>query len=247
MVINEIALLIRLLIGHVTSDFLLQSRGMVDQKGRKVWKSPLLYIHSGIYATVLFMAAARWAQWYWLIPLLLVTHILIDGWKAARGNRTTTFILDQSAHLTVLILCFYMLERGVGQFLGRTFDQAWNSPCLLIIVLGYLIILWPVGRLMNVLTEPFRRQLIEEKSRGLELAGFWIGCLERLFLLSFILFDHLAGVALLLGLKSLFRFGEIKDSTNRKETEYILIGTLLSFGFALAIGLVVRAVLRLLP
>lgn len=244
---NELALLIRLLIGHVTSDFLLQSRGMVDQKGKKVWKSPLLYIHSGIYAAVLFMAAARWAHWFWLIPLLFVTHILIDGWKAARGDRTTTFILDQSAHLTVLIICFCMLEHGIEHVFGRTFAQAWASPRLLIIVLGYLVILWPVGWLMNVLTEPFRRQLAEERSRGLELAGFWIGCLERLFLLTFILLDHLAGVALLLGLKSLFRFGEIKDPTNRKETEYILIGTLMSLGFALAAGLVVKTVLRILP
>ncbi|MEN6561886.1 MAG: hypothetical protein ABFD52_14040 [Acidobacteriota bacterium] len=48
-------------------------------------------------------------------------------------------------------------------------------------------------------------------------------------------------------MKSLFRFGEIKDPTNRKETEYILIGTLLSFGFALAAGMAVKAVLNTLP
>lgn len=100
---------------------------------------------------------------------------------------------------------------------------------------------------MNVMIGSFRQQLAEEKSRGLELAGLWIGCLERSFLLTFILFDYLPGIALLLGLKSLFRFGEIKDPANRKETEYILIGKLLSFGFALATGLALRSLLKNLP
>jgi len=247
MVISELALLIRLLIGHVASDFLLQSRGMVDQKGKKIWKSPLLYVHSGIYASVLFVAAARWAQWAWLIPLLFVTHVLIDGWKAAKGNKTSTFLIDQLAHLAVLIVAFCLFSGWANSSLGRCFAQAWTSPRFLITFLGYLIVLWPIGRLMTVLTEPFRRQLAEEKSRGLETAGLWIGCLERLFLLSFLLIDYLPGIALLLGLKSLFRFGEIKDPTNRKETEYILIGTLLSFGFALATGIAVKAVLKTLP
>lgn len=247
MVISELALLIHLLIGHMASDFLLQSRGMVDQKGKKIWKSPLLYVHSGIYASVLFIAAARWAQWAWLIPLLFVTHVLIDGWKAAKGNKTSTFLIDQLAHLAVLIVAFCLLLGWTNSSLGRCFAQAWTSPRFLITTLGYLIVLWPVGRLMTVLTESFRRQLAEEKSRGLETAGLWIGCLERLFLLSFLLIDYLPGIALLLGLKSLFRFGEIKDPTNRKETEYILIGTLLSFGFALATGIVVKAILKTLP
>jgi len=48
-------------------------------------------------------------------------------------------------------------------------------------------------------------------------------------------------------LKSLFRFGEIKDPANRKEAEYILIGTLLSFGFALAVGMVVKTLIKTLP
>lgn len=247
MFINEPALLGRLLLGHFIADFLLQSKVMVDRKEKRKWKSGTLYLHSAVYAAILFLATGRWASWPWLVPLLFVSHALIDGWKAARGNRTSTFICDQLAHLTVLILIFCSLIGWAQDPLGRCFGNIWNSPRLLIIVLGYVFILWPVGRLMTVLTEPFRRQLGEEKSRGLEPAGFWIGCLERAFLLTFVLFGYLPGIALLIGLKSLFRFGEIKDPNNRKETEYILIGTLLSFGFALAAGLAIKAIFRYLP
>ncbi|MBU6331829.1 MAG: hypothetical protein KGQ80_05390 [Bacteroidetes bacterium] len=39
--------------------------------------------------------------------------------------------------------------------------------------------------------------------------------------------------------KSIFRFGDLKEAKDRKQTEYILIGTLLSFGMAVAIGVIV--------
>jgi hypothetical protein len=44
----------------------------------------------------------------------------------------------------------------------------------------------------------------------------------------------------LLAAKSIFRFGDLKEARERKLTEYILIGTLLSFGIAIATGIVVR-------
>jgi len=44
-------------------------------------------------------------------------------------------------------------------------------------------------------------------------------------------------VGFLLTAKSVFRFGDLKESKDRKLTEYILIGTLLSFGIAIIVGL----------
>jgi hypothetical protein len=41
--------------------------------------------------------------------------------------------------------------------------------------------------------------------------------------------------------KSVFRYGEIKDPGKRRETEYILIGTLLSYAVALATGLLIKS------
>jgi hypothetical protein len=44
-------------------------------------------------------------------------------------------------------------------------------------------------------------------------------------------------IGFLIAAKSVFRFGDLKDSRNRKLTEYILIGTLLSFGIAIVTGI----------
>ncbi|MCX6569629.1 MAG: DUF3307 domain-containing protein [Candidatus Aminicenantes bacterium] len=247
MFISDPALIVRLLLGHVVADFLLQSRSMIDEKRAKAWKSGALYIHSGIYAAIIFIAASAWTQWLWLVPVFFVSHAFIDGWKASRENRASTFVCDQVAHLAVLILVFFILSGWTPNPFDFFRQQIWTSPRLLFIILGYLLVLWPVGRLMNVITYPFRQQLGDDESRGLKFAGFWIGCLERTFLLTFVLFGYFSGIALLLGLKSLFRFGEIKNPANRKETEYILIGTLLSFGFALAAGFAVKAIIKTLP
>ena len=162
--------------------------------------------------------------------------------SSAREDRRAFYSLG-----IVLTALFFCLAASPQEQMTSFFQEAWSSPRLFIIVLGYLLVLWPVGRLVNVLTDRFRRQLGDEKSRGLELAGLWIGYLERLFLVTLILLDYLPGIALLLGLKSLFRFGEVKDPANRKEAEYILIGTLLSFGFALAVGLAIKTLIKTLP
>jgi hypothetical protein len=49
-----------------------------------------------------------------------------------------------------------------------------------------------------------------------------------------------------LAAKSVFRFGDLKESKDRKLTEYILIGTLLSFGIAIASGIVALKLIEII-
>jgi hypothetical protein len=46
--------------------------------------------------------------------------------------------------------------------------------------------------------------------------------------------------------KSILRFGEVREPAQRKEAEYIIIGTLMSFSWALLIAFGIRAVLGFL-
>jgi len=50
---------------------------------------------------------------------------------------------------------------------------------------------------------------------------------------------HWEAIGFLIAAKSVFRFGDLKESKERKLTEYILIGTLLSFGIAMITGIIV--------
>jgi hypothetical protein len=72
---------------------------------------------------------------------------------------------------------------------------------------------------------------------SLHKAGTYIGMLERLFIFIFIVIGRWEVIGFLLAAKSVFRYGDLSKAGDRKLTEYILIGTLLSFGLAMLIGI----------
>ncbi len=90
--------------------------------------------------------------------------------------------------------------------------------------------------------QKWSRALNDKKDESLSDAGKYIGILERLFVFAFILTGHWEAVGFLLAAKSVFRFGDLKESKDRKLTEYILIGTLLSFGIAIFLGALVSKI-----
>ncbi len=65
--------------------------------------------------------------------------------------------------------------------------------------------------------------------------------IERVLILTFIILNQFEAIGFLIAAKSVFRFGEIKDSNQQKTAEYILIGTLLSFSLAILVGIVLVA------
>ena len=79
---------------------------------------------------------------------------------------------------------------------------------------------------------------------SLESAGKYIGILERLFVFGFILLNQWSAIGLLIAAKSVFRFGDLSRAKDRKLTEYILIGTLISFGLAIFIGPVYQYLIK---
>ena len=79
---------------------------------------------------------------------------------------------------------------------------------------------------------------------SLQNAGNYIGILERLLIVCFILTHHFEAIGFLLAAKSIFRFGDLKEAKDRKLTEYVLIGTLLSFGIAIGVGLLLEFLLQ---
>ena len=82
-----------------------------------------------------------------------------------------------------------------------------------------------------------------DNSQSLPNAGQWIGYLERILILTFILIQSIEGVGFLLAAKSVFRFGELNKPKDIKTTEYVLIGTLSSFAIAILIGYAVKSIL----
>ena len=78
------------------------------------------------------------------------------------------------------------------------------------------------------------------QSQGMPFAGAWIGYIERVLILTFIITGNIEGVGFLLAAKSIFRFGDLNKAREIKITEYVLLGTLASFSIALLTGFAIN-------
>ncbi len=96
-----------------------------------------------------------------------------------------------------------------------------------------------------LLCVPFGSYIIESAMRpyevtipghGLKHAGKHIGWLERSLVLLLVWAGQPAAIGFIITAKSILRFGEIRDGRDRSVAEYIIIGTFLSFGWALAVA-----------
>jgi hypothetical protein len=116
-----------------------------------------------------------------------------------------------------------------------------NSPILLAVSAAYLIVIFPTGFLIGKATERWHSEIeTDYLNNSLEAAGRYIGIFERILVLTFILTDNFSAIGFLIAAKSILRFSDKSESGARKQTEYVLIGTLMSFAITIIIGLLVR-------
>ena len=226
-------LLTKILLAHILGDFFLQPQKWVREKERRKLKSPELYFHTIIHLALLFLIL--WDITLWpIIVIIGVLHLIIDAIKLLFQKESTKrlwFFMDQLLHICTILLV-YMFFTGIDVNLSALLQ---NSTLLLIT--SVLFLTSPVSVIMKVIFTKWNIDELIKSGESLEDAGKYIGILERLLVFVFIVTNHWEAVGFLITAKSVFRFGDLKESKSRKLTEYILIGTLISFGIAIAVGL----------
>lgn len=229
----NIALLAKLFLSHLLADFVFQTRSMVDDRFKNRWRSGWLYMH-GIVAGLLAYIFSGEFSYYLLFIAYTLSHILIDGFKSTRKDDLKWLILDQTAHIFTILVVWLILT---GPVVIRTIIPAISlfGTAAWILLVAYVVVIWPSGIAIGKFTETWHHDKNGEESEGLLNAGLWIGRLERFLLLTFVLLEQYQAIGLLVTAKSIFRF-----TTDRKVSEYILIGTLLSFTIAVFVGLIVK-------
>lgn len=215
---------------HLVTDFILQPKSWVNDRTQKHFKSGKLYLHGCI--TALFAWAAMGWQYWFLAIIILVTHTIIDGWKSYQKNTITFFITDQALHLLVIAGCWYVsfLNWSIVQ---TSWQQLNSTATTWKILMAFIFVTTPAGILIGQLTRQWREKI--EGAESLANAGKWIGIVERIIILIFVLKNQYAAIGLLVAAKGLIRFNE-KDRSEIK-TEYLVIGTLMSIGLAIITGL----------
>jgi Protein of unknown function (DUF3307) len=226
--------LIKLVLAHLVTDFLLQPSSWVQDRQRRHFASGKLYLHVLVTALVAYIFIG-WQ--YWPVALIiLVTHFLIDGWKSYRPQRARYFLIDQSLHLAVIAGCWLMTFRGADPFerLGRLLNTDAHGW---IVLAGFVFVTSPAGILIGQLTSQWSRK-IDDPENSLANAGKWIGIVERIIVVILVLQNQYSAIGLLITAKGIIRFNE-KDRQEVK-TEYLVIGTLMSIGIAILTGLAVK-------
>lgn len=228
----EIAFL-KLLFAHLLGDFFLQPNSWVVDKEKRKLKSKKLYFHVAIHVALILIVFLSFGEW---LPALFigVTHLVIDASKLVfqkSKTKRTWFFVDQLLHLMAILACwliFYENSKISFDFLSN--EKVW------LYAFSALFLTSPTAVIIKMVIAKF----IPNKSPvSLQNAGMFIGVLERLLILLFVVTNHFEAVGFLLAAKSIFRFGDLKKADDIKLTEYVLIGTLLSFGIALVTALLV--------
>ena len=238
---NIILVITIFLLVHVLFDFYFQPSKWVDSKTTGGFKSKYLYWHCFIYALAVSGVVFLFTHVCWLAIVAFVavgiSHVITDGLKKKYKESRYYFFIDQFVH--ILVLGFFVWQVCMEQTIEV--DKKW--VIFLIYVLGYLIALKPFGLTAKNIMDTFD---FNPEEKGLKDGGLWIGYIERFLILTFILMSYYEGIGFLLAAKSIFRFGELKNENEIKRTEYILIGTLLSFGLAVCVGMLMKVTLNYL-
>lgn len=235
---------------HLLGDFVFQTRAMVRHKQRLKARSWMLYLHCFIHGILVYLFVPSWNLW--IVPLLvMLSHFIIDVWKLSRPDGVVYFIIDQLLHLLVLLVlwCAFVAP---GNWLPTNWKHMLHSQSVWAIATGYLVVTFPLSLLLASATQRWRREAEPETESeaeqakapsptSLNEAGKWIGIFERLLVFTFVIVGHFEGIGFLIAAKSILRFNDIKGQEARKEAEYILIGTLMSFSLSILTGIIVRS------
>ena len=225
----------KLILAHLVGDFLLQPSSWVKAKEQQKLRAWQLYVHAGVHGALSWLLIWDVSFWKWALLIALV-HFVIDAAKITfqtDKTRRSWFVTDQLLHLVSLFLVAVWSQDGTMDLKFLTSERT------LVLFTFVLLLTKPTSILVKIIISKWTPHT--DDAASLASAGMYIGILERLLTFLFILFNQWGAVGFLIAAKSIFRFGDLKEAKDRKLTEYVLIGTLLSFGIAITAGVIALA------
>ena len=229
--------LVALVLAHALADFVLQTARMASEKADG--QSGSLMVHAGIVGvTTAVVIGASSATALFAVLVVTGTHLLIDWGKAQFDRTLSAFLIDQAIHLATLIAVAWVWP---GLWAAGLFGGAQWLPAVMAITAGLILAVRAGGFAVGLLMDPWE----EIGKAGLSGAGRTIGYLERFLILLLALTGELGAIGFLIAAKSVLRYATVREG--RKLSEYVIVGTLASFAWAILISAATIAVLGALP
>jgi hypothetical protein len=229
-------LLIRLLLAHIISDFVLQTTKMV---ANKKWFSKYMLIHifiifgctlvlSGLWKTALVIAVSHW----------LIDSMKMEIQKQNKYKQRTLFFVDQLLHFLIIVVLWFWHFK-LFDVLCKTISFPFLNYKISLILLAYILVIYPVGYLIKFATQNILQQQTNAEP-NLEHGGKLIGQFERIIILTLVLLNQYEAIGFLITGKSIIRFA---DHNSNIRSEYVLVGTMMSYAFAIITGVLVNYLL----
>ncbi len=202
------------------------------------------------------------ARWEFLLPVAIITglHIIIDIFKFRFRDTIKSFVVDQVLHIGVIVAVVALWHHFDLIDIPGVFSLPLLDTKVLLYILAFVLITKPSSVFIEKLSQFLKVRMgdvdrpSDENAAPRDRIGAWIGYLERILILIFILVGHYEAIGFLIAAKSILRFGEMrtgKDNKSntmtpnpKKHSEYVLFGTLLSFTIAVVIGVLVQVTIK---
>ena len=222
-------LFLSLLLAHVIGDFYLQNDKYCAQKEERKFKSWFLYVHSLIIGVVSWAVVPIYEFRFYALAIAF-SHLVIDVIKTYSPKGLWNFVIDQVAHLAILIIVTFFFDSTTKlPIQSMDCNGTYSIP---LFILALLLCIKPANILIKLVLKKY--QVGETQScENIKNAGALIGNLERILTIIFVIIGQYEAIGFIIAAKSILRF---KD-TDTAKTEYVLAGTFLSFGIALLCGL----------
>ncbi|HCX99201.1 MAG TPA: DUF3307 domain-containing protein [Bacteroidales bacterium] len=233
----ELKLILLLVIAHLLSDFILQKQNMSDKKGSNFFSLYHVY-HVIIVGITSYLFSFDLGFWKAAL-LLMILHLFTDmlkSWLIIKYKTKSYFFLDQFIHLASIVLIVLVYSKLYG--INFIFDFETKTVA---IFAGFLFCAKPSNVLIKHMFTAFSIQIPEGTSnnpndQGLPNAGKLIGIVERFLALGLIIMGEYEAVGLIIAAKSILRF------SGTQKSEYVLVGTLLSFSLAAFSGILINLI-----
>lgn len=232
-------LLILQLLAHLLGDFVFQPHNWTIIKRRKIitwyhlWHTIIIFVFS--YTLSFDYAFFKFAL------LLSGIHFMIDVLKSLLQVKTSIrdsvlFFIDQLLHLITIvgISIIYIGYNELHFEIEFTLKQA-------AVVTGFILCAKPSNVIIKNIFDYLSistpaTSSTEDENKDLPNAGKLIGIMERFLVLSLIFVSQYSAVGLIIAAKSILRFRD------NKKNEYVLVGTMLSFGIATLLGILISMI-----
>jgi hypothetical protein len=233
----ELKLILLQFCAHLLADFIFQPQSWSDQKCKKVFSAYHFY-HASIVGGLAFLFSLDLQFWYAAIAIAVV-HLFTDGfksWLQIKNPAKPYFFFDQLIHICAILL----ISLAYSYWHGIMFIFKPETRTVAIFT-GFILCTKPANILIKYLFIAFSIAIPDEGSinddeKSLPNAGKLIGIAERTLTFALIIMLQYQAVGLIIAAKSILRL------SGTQKTEYVLVGTLLSFAIAIFSGIIINLI-----